>query len=88
MTTHHVHAYSASIAQRNLKNKYLIDDHLRAKCGAPLRVELVEESGACVSEGLPLGTQLEVSQVLYGLPCLGLDPSFGLGATAGFPPQL
>lgn len=69
-----MHAYSASIAQRNLKNKYLIDDHLRAKCGAPLRVELVEESGACVSEGLPLGTQLEVSRDLCEMPWRGRLP--------------
>jgi hypothetical protein len=48
------------LCKRNLKNKYLIDDHLRAKCNAPLRVELVDETGACVAEGLPHGTQLEV----------------------------
>ncbi|GAX84826.1 hypothetical protein CEUSTIGMA_g12247.t1 [Chlamydomonas eustigma] len=53
------------LCKRNLKIKYLIDDHLRAKCGAPLRVELVDDSGACVSEGLPQGTQLEV-HVLNG----------------------
>lgn len=28
------------ICKRNLKQKYLIDDHLRAKCGAGLRVEV------------------------------------------------
>ncbi len=54
------------LCKRNLKNKYLIDDHLRAKCGAPLRVELVDESGACESEGLPQGTQLEVSTLPAG----------------------
>lgn len=45
--------------------KYLIDDNLKAKCGAPLRVELVDESGQCVLEGLPPGMQLEVGQTLF-----------------------
>lgn len=53
------------LCKQNLKSKYLIDDHLKAKCGASLRVELVDENGACVSEGLPHGAQLEVS-VLNG----------------------
>ncbi|KAF5832185.1 hypothetical protein DUNSADRAFT_12024 [Dunaliella salina] len=53
------------LCRRNLKNKYLIDDHIKAKCNAPLRVELVDESGACVLEGLPPGMQLEV-HVLNG----------------------
>jgi len=53
------------LCKRNLKNKYLIDDHLRAKCGAPLRVELVDETGVCVTDGLPDGMQLEV-HVLNG----------------------
>mmetsp|Transcript_29342 Transcript_29342/g.64952 ORF Transcript_29342/g.64952 Transcript_29342/m.64952 type:complete len:729 (+) Transcript_29342:226-2412(+) len=53
------------LCKRNLKNKYLIDDHLKAKCTAPLRVELVDETGACVSEGLPPGMQLEI-HVLNG----------------------
>ena len=30
------------------------------RCGSPLRVELVDEMGACVAEGLPSGVQLEV----------------------------
>lgn len=47
------------LCKRNIKNKYLIDDHLKAKCGAPLRVELVDETNACVVEGLPNGMQLE-----------------------------
>ena len=33
------------VCTRNLKQKYLIDDALRAKCGAPLRVELVDAAG-------------------------------------------
>lgn len=48
------------LCTRNVKQKYLIDDHLKAKCSAPLRVELVDDSGACHSEGLPPGVQLEV----------------------------
>ena len=56
------------LCKRNLKNKYLIDDHLRAKCGAPLRVELVDESGACESESLPQGTQLEVKALSLLVP--------------------
>lgn len=48
------------LCKRNLKNKYLIDDHLRAKCNASLRVELIDESGNSVTEGLPAGMQLEV----------------------------
>lgn len=41
------------ICKRNLKAKYLIDDHLRAKCGAGLRVEVVDEHGQCVTQPLP-----------------------------------
>lgn len=41
------------ICKRNLKNKYLIDDHLKAKCGAGLRVEVVDENGQCISDSLP-----------------------------------
>ena len=33
------------LCKRNLKNKYLIDDHLKAKCGAPLRVSGMIEGG-------------------------------------------
>lgn len=40
------------ICKRNLKQKYLIDDHLRAKCGAGLRVEVVDENGQCMTEPL------------------------------------
>ncbi|WIA18162.1 hypothetical protein OEZ85_009637 [Tetradesmus obliquus] len=47
------------ICKRNLKQKYLIDDHLRAKCGAGLRVEVVDENGQCVSEPVP-DMELEV----------------------------
>ncbi len=47
------------LCKRNIKPKYLIDDHIKAKCGAPLRVELVDENQACVVEGLPVGMQLE-----------------------------
>eukprot|EP00798_Chlamydomonas_sp_ICE-L_P031947 gene31947-17902_t len=36
-----------------------------SKCGSALRVELVDEQGACVIEGLPTGVQLEV-HVLNG----------------------
>lgn len=39
--------------------------HMQAKCGAPLRVELVDDTGACVMEGLPHGMQLEI-HVLNG----------------------
>lgn len=49
------------LCTRNAKSKYLIDDHLLAKCGAPLRVELVDEQGELVFDGLPRGHQLEVS---------------------------
>jgi hypothetical protein len=38
---------------------------MQAKCGAPLRVELVDDTGACVMEGLPPGMQLEI-HVLNG----------------------
>jgi hypothetical protein len=51
------------LCKRNLKAKYLIDDNLKAKCNAPLRVELVDENGACCIEGLPHGMQLEVRAV-------------------------
>lgn len=47
------------ICKRNLKQKYLIDDHLRAKCNAGLRVEIVDETGQCIEEALP-DVQLEV----------------------------
>ena len=47
------------ICKRNLKNKYLIDDHLKAKCGAGLRVEVVDENGQCITETLP-DVELEV----------------------------
>ncbi|GFH16547.1 uncharacterized protein HaLaN_12984 [Haematococcus lacustris] len=53
------------LCKRNLKPKYLIDDHLKAKCGAPLRVELVDDQANCVVEGLPMGMQLE-AHVLNG----------------------
>lgn len=53
------------LCKRNLKQKYLIDDHLKAKCSAPLRVEVVDESGRCVEEGVIPGMQLEV-HVLNG----------------------
>lgn len=53
------------LCTRNVKQKYLIDDHLKAKCGAPLRVELVDEQGSCHTEGLPPGVQLEM-HVLNG----------------------
>ncbi|GFR43381.1 hypothetical protein Agub_g4453, partial [Astrephomene gubernaculifera] len=53
------------LCTRNVKQKYLIDDHLKAKCGAPLRVELVDETGACHTEGLAPGVQLEM-HVLNG----------------------
>eukprot|EP00197_Chlamydomonas_leiostraca_P008112 CAMPEP_0202870554 /NCGR_PEP_ID=MMETSP1391-20130828/16057_1 /ASSEMBLY_ACC=CAM_ASM_000867 /TAXON_ID=1034604 /ORGANISM="Chlamydomonas leiostraca, Strain SAG 11-49" /LENGTH=611 /DNA_ID=CAMNT_0049551153 /DNA_START=278 /DNA_END=2109 /DNA_ORIENTATION=+ len=53
------------LCKRNLKAKYLIDDNLKAKCNAPLRVELVDENGACCIEGLPHGMQLEI-HVLNG----------------------
>jgi len=52
------------ICKRNLKQKYLIDDHLRAKCNAGLRVEIVDDTGACIDENLQ-GVQLEV-HVLNG----------------------
>ena len=49
----HLCQYNPSrLCKRNLKNKYLIDDHLKAKCSAPLRVELVDESSS-VSLGMP-----------------------------------
>jgi hypothetical protein len=47
------------ICKRNLKSKYLIDDHLRAKCGAGLRVEVVDENGQCVVQP-PADMHLEV----------------------------
>lgn len=47
------------ICKRNLKQKYLIDDHLRAKCGAGLRIEVVDETGQCVNDAMP-ELQLEV----------------------------
>jgi hypothetical protein len=46
-----------------LKQKYLIDDHLRAKCGAGLRVEVVDENGQCVAEPVP-DMELEVRVVV------------------------
>ncbi|KAG2445358.1 hypothetical protein HYH02_008823 [Chlamydomonas schloesseri] len=53
------------LCTRNVKQKYLIDDHLKAKCSAPLRVELVDDQGNCHTEGLPQGVQLEL-HVLNG----------------------
>ncbi|GLI70279.1 hypothetical protein VaNZ11_015212 [Volvox africanus] len=53
------------LCTRNLKPKYLIDDHLKAKCSAQLRVELVDDTGGCHTEGLPTGVKLEL-QVLNG----------------------
>ncbi|KAG2438687.1 hypothetical protein HXX76_005233 [Chlamydomonas incerta] len=53
------------LCTRNVKQKYLIDDHLKAKCSAPLRVELVDDQGNCHTEGLPQGVQLEM-HVLNG----------------------
>lgn len=47
------------LCKRNIKSKYLIDDPLKAKCNAALRVELVDEANNCVAEGLPAGMQLE-----------------------------
>ncbi|EFJ53210.1 hypothetical protein VOLCADRAFT_115791 [Volvox carteri f. nagariensis] len=48
------------LCTRNVKSKYLIDDYLKAKCGAQLRVELVDDTGACHTEGLPAGVRLEL----------------------------
>lgn len=56
---------------RNLRPKYLIEDHLRAKCNAPLRVELLDEGNTCYSQGLPAGVQLEVRSGLRTLAHLG-----------------
>ncbi|GFH12757.1 uncharacterized protein HaLaN_08501, partial [Haematococcus lacustris] len=53
------------MCERNFKAKYLIDDHLKAKCGAPLLVELVDDQARCVFEGLPSGMRLE-AHVLNG----------------------
>ena len=50
------------ICKRNLKQKYLIDDHLRAKCGAGLRVEVVDENGQCMTDPLP-DMELEVGSI-------------------------
>ncbi len=63
------------ICKRNLKAKYLIDDHLRAKCGAGLRVEVVDEAGQCCEDGLP-DVQLEVGteQRRACVACLLLMP--------------
>lgn len=36
-------ANPSRICTRNLRPKYLIDDHLKAKCGAAVRVELVDD---------------------------------------------
>lgn len=54
------------ICKRNLKAKYLIDDHLKAKCGAGLRVEVVDENGQCIVDVLP-DIELEVG----GGGCVG-----------------
>jgi hypothetical protein len=47
------------ICKRNLKQKYLIDDHLRAKCNAGLRVEVCcrrgESAGTRAEGAVPLG---------------------------------
>ncbi|KAL6763898.1 hypothetical protein V8C86DRAFT_3017440 [Haematococcus lacustris] len=53
------------MCERNVKTKYLVDDHLKAKCGAPLLVELVDDQARRVSEGLPSGMHLE-AHVLNG----------------------
>ncbi|KAG2502074.1 hypothetical protein HYH03_000567 [Edaphochlamys debaryana] len=68
------------LCTRNVKSKYLIDDHLRAKCGAPLRVELVDDTGACYMEGLPPGVQLEM-HVLNGEKYKELCPEATLLST-------
>jgi hypothetical protein len=65
------------ICKRNLKNKYLIDDHLKAKCGAGLRVEVVDENGQCITEALP-DVELEVGGFWAG-PQGGSRRSAGLG---------
>lgn len=57
------------ICRRNLKQKYLIDDHLRAKCGAGLRVEVVDESGQCINEAAP-DVQLEVGAGIFVCVCV------------------
>lgn len=31
------------LCRANLKNKYLIDDHIKAKCGANIRVDIVRQ---------------------------------------------
>jgi hypothetical protein len=62
------------ICKRNLKQKYLIDDHLRAKCNAGLRVEVVDESGQCVNDSVSMPElQLEVGggPRLMGVVCRG-----------------
>ena len=55
------------LCRANFKNKYLIDDHIKAKCGANLRVEILTQNGngdaGTVVEKIPAGMQLEVSVV-------------------------
>jgi len=69
------------ICRRNLKQKYLIDDHLRAKCGAALRVEAVDDAGQCVGSATPAGLRLELC-VLNGERYGELCPDDGLLDTA------
>ena len=61
-------ANPSRICSRNLKSKYLIDDHLRARCGAAVRVELVDEAGER-QENIPSlnGALLENVFVLPGI---------------------
>lgn len=48
-------ANPSRICTRNLRQKYLIDDHLRAKCGAAVRVELVDDVGRRVVDSAAMG---------------------------------
>ncbi|KAI8470506.1 MAG: hypothetical protein J3K34DRAFT_521291 [Monoraphidium minutum] len=41
------------VCERNFQKKYLVGDPLRAKCGASLRVELLDAAGNPVTEGYP-----------------------------------
>ena len=60
---------------RNLRPKYLIDDGLLAKCGAPLQVMLVDGvTGELVLEGLPEGTHLAVEVVSGEVEAAGDEP--------------
>ncbi|KAG1654764.1 hypothetical protein FOA52_015324 [Chlamydomonas sp. UWO 241] len=79
----HLCQYNPSrVCKRQLKTKYLIDDHLKAKCGANLIVEVVDEAGSTVTEGLPPGTQLEL-MVLNGEKYKEVVPEGNL-----LPPQM